>query len=158
LNTTEDLIIETQDTELMHALRRRDREGFELLYSKYAGVIYGLIKGVMKEEHIAARLMEDVFADLWRQPGALESAQDLFRKILSIVRSRSLAYIKAAGEAAERTVVKTAEREDASLTEALNAVLLGGLNLNEVEGSMSVPDNVIKTRSRNALQFMKNNI
>ena len=60
------------DSALLQALRLRQRVAFDILYERYAPLLYGIIKKAVDDEAIAAQLLLNTFQKAWNSIDAYD--------------------------------------------------------------------------------------
>jgi DNA-directed RNA polymerase specialized sigma24 family protein len=74
------------EQELIDLLQKKNREAYIYLYDRYAPALYGVIFKAVKNEKIAAHILERGFQKIWEQCHSLDCInQSLFIWMHSIV-------------------------------------------------------------------------
>ena len=83
------------DVELHRRLAAGDRDAFEDLYRRYAGIAYGLAYRLTGQQVLAQDVVHDAFLALWRAPEAFDPARGPFRTFfLSLVHHRAVDTVR----------------------------------------------------------------
>jgi RNA polymerase sigma-70 factor (ECF subfamily) len=84
-----------RDRDLHRRVMLRDRDAFEHLYRRYAGVAYGLALRVTGYPALAQDVVHDAFLALWRAPEAFDPVRGPFRGfLLSLVHHRAVDTVR----------------------------------------------------------------
>ncbi|MEZ5385439.1 MAG: sigma-70 family RNA polymerase sigma factor [Prosthecobacter sp.] len=70
--TSDDTPIEVTDEELLQKAGRGDLRSFEQFYDRAGGHIFSLLCQMMRDERVAAEVLRDGFASLWKQAAAYD--------------------------------------------------------------------------------------
>jgi len=79
------------DGELVGRIAERDLGAFEMLYDRYADLVYSVALRVVADAHVAQDVTQDVFLRLWRRPDHFDASRGKFVTwLLSVTRNRSI--------------------------------------------------------------------
>lgn len=78
------------DHELIHFLKKNDRNAFTVLYERYRGLIYVYACKIIKDFDLAEDLVQDVFISLWDKRENLNIQSSFSSYLYSAVRYRFL--------------------------------------------------------------------
>jgi len=85
--TTSDI----SELQLVARLREKDKAALELLYNRYSGALYGVIKRVVKNNDIADELLQDVFLKIWNRIDGYDASKGrLFTWMLNVARNQAI--------------------------------------------------------------------
>ncbi len=80
-----------KEEHLISLLRKKDRQGFELLYDNYSGAIYGVILRIVKQNEVAEEALQDVFLNIWNKIDQYNAEKGkLFTWIINIARNMAI--------------------------------------------------------------------
>ncbi|MDJ1473209.1 sigma-70 family RNA polymerase sigma factor [Cytophagaceae bacterium DM2B3-1] len=83
------------ENELIVMLKQHDRKGFEYLYDKYSGALYGVVLRIVKSEEIAEDVVQEAFVKIWRNVSSYEKTKGtLFTWILNIARNTAIDKVR----------------------------------------------------------------
>ena len=83
------------DVTLHRRLMAGEREAFDELYRRWAGVAYGLAYRVTGQQVLAQDVVHDAFMALWRAPEAFDEARGAFRSFfLALVHHRAVDTVR----------------------------------------------------------------
>ena len=171
---------EISDTELLHAIARRDEQALAALYDRYRLILFGLVVRILNDRQEAEDVLQEAFLQVWRRAGDFDEARGrVFTWLVTIARSRALDRLRAigsrarladevlahsserewAGDAAEDavkseqgTIVRQALRElPEEQRRALFLAYFEGLTQAEISARLGEPLGTVKTRMRSGL-------
>jgi RNA polymerase sigma-70 factor (ECF subfamily) len=163
--------------ELVMLLKGKDREAFSALYDKYAAALFGFISRIVRSNHVAEDLLQDVFVKIWRTIDSYEPARGaLFTWMVSIARNtcidhlRSRQYKTAAQTSAipdflesfaimfsethnteNKDLHNLSQKLDEKHRRIIDMLYFMGYSQKEVAEELDIPLGTVKTRSRAAL-------
>jgi RNA polymerase sigma factor (sigma-70 family) len=83
------------DLDLHRRLLDGDRQAFDGIYRRYAGVAYGLAHRLTGQQMLAQDVVHDAFMAIWRAPEAFDPARGTFRGFfLSLVHHRAVDMVR----------------------------------------------------------------
>lgn len=173
--------ISTNEEKLVKLLKSKDRRGFEILYDRYSGALYGVILKVVRIEEIAQDVLQDSFVKIWKKVQHYDASKGtLFTWILNIARNtaidktRSKAYKqqisvldieKGASMAASNQENKSkidfigVDKEVAKLKpeyrQVIDYIYFKGYTHAEAAEALNLPLGTVKTRVRTAIQELR---
>jgi len=162
----------------MAAIRAGDEQAMGQLYDRYSGIVYSVALRVLNESSAAEDVLQEVFLQLWRNPGAFDANRGSLGAWLAVIaRHRSIDLLRkrrpesgvedvmiaidtemedeaARKQLAERAraVMQTMPAEQRS---ALELAFFQGLTHSEIAAKTGEPLGTIKTRIRNGLIAMR---
>jgi RNA polymerase sigma-70 factor (ECF subfamily) len=168
----------SNDAEIVTRLVGGDREGFVRLYDQYSGLVYGVALRVLRNAVAAQDIVQDVFLQLWRNPGSFDPARGRLAPWLAVITRHkavdSLRKHKFEADPAESPAlqpiigeVSQPSFEEAELAKQLMAQLpaeqrqvlelayLDGMTHVEIADRLGQPLGTIKSRIRLGLLFLR---
>ena len=161
-------------------LKARDEKAYELLYDYYAPALLGIIIKIVKSEEEAENLLQDAFVKIWLKIGQYDASRGrLFTWMLNISRNTALNYIRShhlpepdsiqnveSWVYSDRTSFEMTElnsigiREmvqklDKKLLVIIDLIYYLGYTQQEVAEKLDLPLGTVKTRTRTALQLIR---
>ncbi len=169
-----------EDTDLVVALARGDREALAALYDRHASIMLAVGLKLLRDRGEAEEILHDVYLEAWSRAGDYDPSRGSVRTWLLLrMRSRCLDRIKSAarsrtspaGEDLERIVggapAGAAERIDAQRVHGAMAELpeeqrrileLGyfvGLSCSEMADTLGIPIGTVKSRLHAAMKKLR---
>ena len=81
----------TSDLSLIAAVRSGDESAMAALYDRYSGIVYSVALRVLGDTAAAEDVLQEVFMQLWRNPGVFDSSRgDLGAWLAVIARNRAI--------------------------------------------------------------------
>jgi RNA polymerase sigma-70 factor (ECF subfamily) len=169
-----DLKAGLSDAGLASAIRSGDQSAMAALYDRYSSLVYSVALRVLGDTGAAEDALQDVFMQLWRNPGAFDSTRGSLGAWLAVIsRNRAIDALRKrrpendledvvisvepdmAGEA-DRSRLAEKVRELLATMPALQRAALGmayfeGLTHTEIAAKTGEPLGTIKTRIRTGL-------
>jgi RNA polymerase sigma-70 factor (ECF subfamily) len=165
---------ERNDGALIAALRSGSQEAMAELYDRYSGVVYAVALRVLGDTGAAEDVLQEIFMQLWRNPGAFDASRGNLAPWLAVIaRNRAVDILRKRrpsfeledctlavspdmagaadrGRAAEK--VRTALREmPGPQRSALEMAYFEGYSHSEIAAKTGEPLGTVKTRIRNGL-------
>jgi RNA polymerase sigma-70 factor, ECF subfamily len=79
------------DTDLVSAIRSGDQSGMAALFDRYSSVLYSVALRVLGDTGAAEDVLQDVFMQLWRNPGSFDSSRGSLGAWLAVIaRNRAI--------------------------------------------------------------------
>jgi RNA polymerase sigma-70 factor (ECF subfamily) len=86
------------DEELVAGVGRRDEAAFQLLYERYADLVYSVALRVLADEAAAQDVAQDVFVRLWQNSEKYDPDRGRFMGwLLSVARNRAVDEVRSRG-------------------------------------------------------------
>jgi RNA polymerase sigma-70 factor (ECF subfamily) len=83
------------DEELMQRLFHRDLEAFRTLYERYGNLVYSTCVRVVRDNHIAEDMVQEIFLRIWRKPDSFTPQRGRFVTWLtSVTRNRAVDEVR----------------------------------------------------------------
>ena len=73
------------DGALISAIRSGNQDAMTQLYDRYSGVVYAVALRVLGETTAAEDILQEVFMQLWRNPGAFDSGRGNLAPWLAVI-------------------------------------------------------------------------
>lgn len=106
-----DLLGDTQDRDLIIKIRSGEVDGMEMLYDKYASVLFGLLKKIVQDEVVAEDLLEGAFIQAWDKIDSYEETRgSVFSWLTTVARNKAIDHIRS-------KIYKTRVRESTELND-----------------------------------------
>jgi len=91
------------DEELVARVQAGDEQAFELLYRRYADLVYSIALRILADPALAQDVAQEVFLRLWRAPASYDSARGRFVSwIVSVARNRAVDEVRLRGRRRRR--------------------------------------------------------
>ena len=91
------------DFALVSALRSGDQNAMARLYDKYSSIVYAVALRVLGDTAIAEDILQEVFMQLWRNPGVFDSSRGNLAGWLSVIaRNRAIDRLRREATRADR--------------------------------------------------------
>jgi len=169
---------EASDLALVTAIRSGDQGAMAALYDRYSSIVYAVALRVLQDTGAAEDVLQDIFMQLWRNPGAFDSSRGNMGAWLAVIaRNRAIdALRKRRPEnniddvivSVEPDMASDAERSRAmekvrgaldgmavSQRSALEMAYFEGLTHVEIAAKTGEPLGTIKTRIRTGLLSLR---
>ena len=172
------------DEELMQLVQQGDPRAFELLYDRHGGAAFSLAYRMVGERAAAEDIVQEAFLSMWRSRVRYEPARGSVRTwVLGIVHHRAIdglrrnlvhqrrrasaEGIEEVHEAAERTDVEAARREEARTVRAameelpgeqlqvIELAYFGGFTHTQIAEMLEMPVGTVKGRMRLGLEKLR---
>ncbi|MCB0635044.1 MAG: sigma-70 family RNA polymerase sigma factor [Lewinella sp.] len=166
------------EQEIKFLLRQRDRRAIACLYDRYSDALYGVVLRMVRDEAVAADIMQECFIKVWRYADRYDESQgSLFTWLLQIFRRTTIDHMRSK-EWKQRARTDTIEvslshpgtdgvrpdhiglqelvgtLED-KYREVIDLVYFHGLTQQEVHQQLSIPLGTVKSRLRIGLRQLR---
>ena len=166
------------DSSLIAGIRAGDEQAMAELYDRYSGIVYSVALRVLGDTGAAEDVLQEVFMQLWRNPGLFDSSRGNLAPWLAVIaRNRAIDAIRKrrpetdiedvvvsvdadlAGEA-DRSIAMGKVRSvlsamPAAQRSALEMAYFEGLSHSEISAKTGEPLGTIKTRIRTGLLALR---
>lgn len=166
------------DAAVVSAIRDGDESGMAELYDRYSGIVYSVALRVLADTGAAEDILQEVFMQLWRNPGLFDSSRGNLGPWLAVIaRNRAIDGLRkrrnetdiedvvisvepdlaseAARSAAMSKVRTVLGGMAAGQRKALEMAYFEGLSHSEIATKTGEPLGTIKTRIRNGLLMLR---
>ena len=166
------------DVSLVSAIRSGDENAMALLYDRYSSIVYSVALRVLSDTGAAEDVLQEVFMQLWRNPGVFDSSRGSLGAWLAVIaRNRAIdALRKRHPETDIANVIVSVEPDMAGDAErarvmekvlgalgamplaqrsALEMAYFEGLTHTEIAAKTGEPLGTIKTRIRAGLLALR---
>jgi RNA polymerase sigma-70 factor (ECF subfamily) len=163
-----------KDTALLKRMRDGDESAVGQLYDRYSGIVYSVALRVLNDTGAAEDVLQEVFLQLWRNPGVFDSNRGSLGAWLAVIaRNRAIDSLRRRrpetevekvvlsvdcdleSETARRVSIEKARaalaKVPAEQRKALELAFFQGLTHTEIAAKTGEPLGTIKTRIRAAL-------
>src|SRR5271163_1943984 len=80
-----------EDAAILGRVQKGDQEAMGLLFDRYSGIVYSVALRVLKDTGQAEDVMQDIFIQIWKKPGAFISGRGSLGAWLAVVaRNRAI--------------------------------------------------------------------
>jgi RNA polymerase sigma-70 factor (ECF subfamily) len=166
------------DVTLVSAIRSGDESAMGALYDRYSSIVYSVALRVLGDTGAAEDVMQEVFMQLWRNPGAFDAARGNLGAWLAVIaRNRAIDSLRKRRPQTDiEDVVLSVEQDMAGAAEraramekaravlggmpaaqrmALEMAYFEGLTHTEIAARTGEPLGTIKTRIRAGLLMLR---
>ncbi|MFN8145273.1 MAG: sigma-70 family RNA polymerase sigma factor [Bacteroidia bacterium] len=174
--------IKITEEELIQLLSNREEKGIEILYDNYSAALYGVIHRIVQQDEIAEDVLQETFLKIWNNFGQYDSAKGrLFSWMINIARNASIDKVRSkefvnrnknqnlekavfsAGEDLQSGfnpetigIKKMVQELEPEYRQVIELLFFGGYSQSAAAEKLNIPLGTVKTRSRAALQKLKN--
>jgi RNA polymerase sigma-70 factor (ECF subfamily) len=175
--------ISLSESSLITLLERRDKNSFAILYSRYAGNLYGIALRIVRSPEMAEDILQDSFVKIWMNIDSYDPSKGrLFTWMLNVVRHTAIDHLRSrkrdplhqpledsVGDL-DRHYAQYNESVDAIGLETLLALLpfehqllidffyFRGYTQEQVAQTFQIPVGTVKTRLRNAIRHLRTTV
>jgi len=166
------------DPLLVAAIRSGKQDAMALLYDRYSSMVYAVALRVLGETGAAEDVLQEVFMQLWRNPGVFDSSRGNLGAWLAVIsRNRAIDQVRRrhpeidiadvvvsvepdlAGEAERARAIEKVRgvlgTMPAAQRSALEMAYFEGLTHSEIAAKTGEPLGTIKTRIRTGLMTLR---
>jgi RNA polymerase sigma-70 factor, ECF subfamily len=172
---------EPDDYALMRRIAARDQAALRSFYDRHAGLIYALVRRIVRNSDDADELLSDVFWEVWSQSGRFDESRGCPRTYLvMLARSRAIDRLRSRGrhgttmqitespaapgkdvvEASEvAQIVRTAlDAMDSPQRQMIEYAFYEGLSHSEIAARTQQPLGTVKTYIRRGLIRLRDSL
>jgi RNA polymerase sigma-70 factor (ECF subfamily) len=166
------------DTALISGVRSRNQDAMAQLYDRYSSVAYAVALRVLGDTGAAEDVLQEIFMQLWRNPGAFDASRGNLAPWLAVIaRNRAVDVLRKRKPQTELTDTlisveqdlageadrgRTVEKVRAILQEmpqhqrsALEMAYFEGYSHSEISEKTGEPLGTVKTRIRSGLMLLR---
>lgn len=169
---------------LVKLVQSKSERGFNTLYNKYCGALYGVIIKLVKRTDVADDLLQDTFVKIWKHIDTFDSSKGtLYTWMLNIARNQAVDYLRSPTYQKQllqveidlfshctdsignitsnscaiefRDFKNKALQLDPKYTEVIDLIYFYGWTQEQTAEILKLPLGTIKTRARKALSLLK---
>ena len=175
----EQAVIYSED-ELARFLKKKDRSVFNYLYMHYAASLYKVIKDVVRDDHTAEDVLQEVFVKIWMSLDRYDEKKGrIYTWLRNVARNAAIDSLRSKGEIMKQKIggvdsvwdlpCKTPFQTDTIGMKTLiselrpdcqtimTMVYYLGYTISEVSKALVVPEGTVKTRIRASLKQLRYN-
>jgi RNA polymerase sigma-70 factor (ECF subfamily) len=151
----------TADDELLRQIARGDQEAFAVIYDRYAGVVFGVIRRVLRDPAQSEEVAQEVMVEAWKTAVRFDPERGSVRTWLcTMAHRRAVDRVRSEQDHVAEAVAVRIEHQQvrdalATLTdrqrEAVELAYYGGYTYREVAELLDSPLGTVKTRMRDGL-------
>jgi len=121
----------------MQKIRSGDKQGLQEIYEEYIGLIFAIVKDVLKSRENAEDVTSDFFIKLWDRADTFQSGRGHKTWITTIARNMAIDYLRKYGKEEVREFTEEPETENASgggvgMDSPVEREVLADMTINEV--------------------------
>jgi RNA polymerase sigma-70 factor (ECF subfamily) len=173
-----ELKVVSNEANLVAAIRAGESAGMSELYDRYSGIVYAVALRVLGDTGAAEDILQEVFMQLWRNPGLFDSSRGSLAPWLAVItRNRAIDVLRKrkpetdiadvvvsvqpdmAGEAGRSQAMDKVRNTLGSMPsaqrDALQMAYFEGLSHTEIAAKTGEPLGTIKTRIRAGLLTLR---
>lgn len=169
--------------DLVELLRQKNRDGYNQLYERYAGTLYGIIFKIVTDTSTAEDILQDTFVKVWKNINNYSAEKgSFFTWLLNITRYTAIDYLRSKQHKQKTKTQTTTDNEyiqeaiytvnnvdnsslkglvaklEPKYREVIDLVYFWGYTQDEVSKILNMPLGTVKTRARMGLQILRNNL
>jgi RNA polymerase sigma-70 factor (ECF subfamily) len=172
-------LTQISDEEILTLLQNKDKRGVSNLYRQHAQLLYGLILRIVKVEHVAENVLQDVFLKVWQNIDNYAPSKGRFLAwVVNIARNASIDVLRSKeykkskatggleGGASDRQFAVGTGIENIGVRDAVKMlepkyqlivelIYFEGYTQIEVSEELDLPLGTVKSRVRKAFQDLK---
>lgn len=169
----------------MMKIRQGDKQGLSDIYEAYIGLIYAIVKDVVKNKESAEDVTSDFFIKIWDKADYYQTGKGHKTWMTTIARNMAIDYLRKYRKEEASEILDEIEPEDfpgqereqdspveqeviadVSIKEALsrlkenerqiiNMKVLGEMTFQEISGTLQIPLGTVTWRYRNAVKKLR---
>jgi RNA polymerase sigma factor (sigma-70 family) len=170
--------IQYSELQLVEFLKQKNRSVFHYLYLNYSTILYGIINKILKDDHHAEDVLQEVFIKIWTHIDQYnEDKGRLCTWMITIARRTAIDLMRSKRNTAKnkflsidyqsvtrRTINKNIDTIGVSglvlrLRPRCKAVIdmayYKGYTINEISLKLNVPEGTVKTRMREGIKSLR---
>jgi len=169
------------EEELIAGLRLKNETAFGYLYDNYSAALFGVVCRIVPEEEEAHDILQEAFLKIWNHFGSYDSSKGrLFTWMVNIARNLAIDHTRSKtfktnkkNQSLQDSVNKINRQQSFSqqtdqiglkafveklkpeYKEIIDLLYFGGFTQEEVSKALNMPLGTVKTRTRSALQQLR---
>lgn len=172
------------DSALIAKMTAGDESALSTVYDRYSSVLFGMLMRVLNDRQAAEEVLQDVFLQLWRDPGRFDASRgSLPGWLITIGRNRAISRLRGrrdrevleeeegdfAGTFASpqnieeeaqraqlaRSVAASLDKLPPEQRQAIELAYFEGMTQSEIAARTGTPLGTVKTRVRTAMQTLR---
>lgn len=172
------------DSALIVRLMAGDEAAFSALYDRYSAMLFGMLIRILRDQHAAEEVLQDLFLQLWRNAGQFDAKRGSLPAWLMVMgRNRAISRLRgaryrevleenegdfantfASGQNIEdetaraqlaRSVSAALGQLPAEQRQAVELAYFEGMTQSEIADKTGTPLGTVKTRVRTAMQTLR---
>jgi RNA polymerase sigma-70 factor (ECF subfamily) len=149
--------LERNDGALIAAVRSGSQDAMADLYDRYSSVVYAVALRVLGDAGAAEDILQEIFMQLWRNPGAFDASRGNLAPWLAVIaRNRAVDLASEADRGRHVEKVRAVLKEmPAPQRNALEMAYFEGYSHSEIAEKTKEPLGTIKTRIRTGLMLLR---
>ncbi|MBI2731668.1 MAG: sigma-70 family RNA polymerase sigma factor [Sphingobacteriales bacterium] len=167
--------------ELRLLVKQDARKGFEFIYSRYSSALYGILIRIVDDFKIAEDLLQDTFVKIWKNLDSYDDSKGtIFTWMLNIARNTGIDYLRsnqykqwqqnkssdafdADGHSSVHNtdvigIRQLALKLETKYRQVIELLYFKGHTQQEVAELLNIPLGTVKTRTRQALLTLRNQL
>lgn len=169
-----------EEEDLIRLLASKEKRGIEILYDNYSAALHGVIHRIVGNDEIAEEVLQETFLKIWNNFGQYDSAKGrLFTWMVNICRNlsidkvRSKAFVNQSKNQSIDNVVSLSDYKNSYNPDLIGVrdivkklepeyrliidlLFFQGYSQSEAAEKLNIPLGTVKTRSRAAIQRLRN--
>ena len=126
------------DPDLAERLKRREPQAMADLYDRYGRQAYALIVRIVRDQEMAADLVQETFIRVWSRAQAFDSQRGaLGAWLLAVARNRAIDYLRSVDGRMARSSYELVEMENPALFANLENQVIAADQASRIRGAMS---------------------
>jgi len=126
------------DPDLAERLKRREPQAMADLYDRYGRQAYALIVRIVRDQEMAADLVQETFIRVWSRAQAFDSRRGaLGAWLLAVARNRAIDYLRSVDGRMARSSYELVEMENPALFANLENQVIAADQASRIRGAMS---------------------
>ena len=169
---------------LVWMVKSKNERGFNILYDKYCGALYGILIKIVMRTDVANDLLQDVFVKIWKHIDTFDPARGtIYTWMLNIARNRAIDYLRSSchqqqflhvgnelfsvhtdyidanASSSSMTEFKDLQNKalqlDAKYAKVIDMIFFYGYTQEQTARILKLPLGTVKTRARKGLSMLK---
>ena len=166
------------EKKIIPLLKAKNHEAIDLLYDNYADTLFGIIRNIVRDDDLAADVLQDSFVKIWQKGDQYDpSKARLFTWLLRICRNTAIDKYRSVTSRGEKEIhtsdsfvhIGGSKSADMSLMDmedqvnklehkysvVIHSLFFQGMTQKEASERLDIPIGTVKTRLRFALNKLR---